>query len=91
MRLSRKKEAGLDHGLEATNSVEAKEFPEDRYFSFVFNRTFSRSSRSGGPVRLSRKKEAGFDHGLEATNSVEAKEFPEDRAFLFFFFYFCLF
>ena len=30
MRLSRKKEAGLDHGLEATNVVEAKEFTEDR-------------------------------------------------------------
>ena len=47
MRLSRKKEAGLDHGLEATNSVEAKEFPEDRaflfFFSFVLDRTFSRS------------------------------------------------
>ena len=90
MRLSRKKEAGLDHGLEATNSVEAKEFPRNRaflflFFSFVLDWTFSRSRHTEGLVRLSRKKEAGLDHGLEATNSVEAKELSEDRTFLFYF------
>ena len=37
MRLSRKKEAGLDHGLEATNSVEAKEFSEDSLFILFFS------------------------------------------------------
>ena len=61
MRSNRKKEAGLDN-TEATNSVEAKEFPEDRaflfiFFSFVLDWTFSRSRHTEGLVRLSRKKE----------------------------------
>ena len=48
MRLSRKKEAGLDHGLEATNASETKEFPEDRAFLFFFFST----APSVGPDKL---------------------------------------
>lgn len=68
MRLSRKKEAGLDHGLEATNAVEAKESPEDSILFFIFPKL---------PENLYERRR------LVSTtaNAVEAKEFPLDSKF----------